>query len=419
MRINKGFLISKSPRVSRGRLEGNRISSGMIANQWRRYMAKRKRSPSWKKGYRGEIMKLLLSIGVISKRGIPLLKGNHRMYVRKIKEMEDERIIEKHRNSGNVTDNLKEFDKRLDEYIGEFKNGYYGHYNRYCRTNADYVTKYGKDKTQFERAVRDSESAMMVYSSGAKVIAEEKPALRLEETKIPKGESLYYRTAEIKDSRAVRSEERILAQTRCNGWLTCPGGEYLVYMIGKKLIRWREVSETGFAGYVSTITEGKKEGGKREVKEGILLAYTDEPYRRMLSFDKQISTNLNIENGHKVMYGITYDTIGRDMLSLMQKKNWKEMLKKTYLSDMKLNTGMKSYVACDALDGDVKVLLYCIPDLVRLKRFISAAMIEGDATRYHIYCFDYQENFIVEVAGEYCEVYTTPFYEYYNTQMDA
>lgn len=90
-------------------------------------MGKRKRRPTWNKGYRGEIMKLLLTVGIISKRGIPLLSGNHRMYLRKIKEMEEERIIEKHRNNGNVTENLKDFDKRMDEYLSQYPNGYYGH----------------------------------------------------------------------------------------------------------------------------------------------------------------------------------------------------------------------------------------------------------------------------------------------------
>lgn len=377
-------------------------------------MGKRKRRPTWNKGYRGEIMKLLLTVGIISKRGIPLLSGNHRMYLRKIKEMEEERIIEKHRNNGNVTENLKDFDKRMDEYLSEYPNGYYGHYNRYCRTNVDNVTKYGKDKIQFERAVRDSESAMMAYSSGAKMMVDEKPALRLEKTVIPKRASIYYRTAEVKDASDTGSENKILAQTRCNGWLTSPGGEYLVYLIGKKLIRWTKVSETSYAGYVTTVIEKKKEGEKRNVKEGILLAYNDEPYRRMMTPKKQVSTNLNAENGHPVMYGLTYDEYGKEMLWLMQRKNWKERMKKEYLSGMKVNT-RTSVVDCDALDGDVKVLLYCIPDLVKLKRFIAASTWENDVTKYHIYCFDFQEKFVVDVAGDYCEVYTTPFEEYIST----
>ena len=98
----------------------------------------------------------------------------------------------------------------------------------------------------------------------------------------------------------------------------------------------------------------------------------------------------------------------------MQRKNWKERMKKEYLSGMKVNT-RTSVVDCDALDGDVKVLLYCIPDLVKLKRFIAASTWENDVTKYHIYCFDFQEKFVVDVAGDYCEVYTTPFEEYIST----
>lgn len=379
-------------------------------------MGKRIRRPTWKKGYRGELMRLFLTVGVISRRGIPLLHGNHRMYLRKIREMEKEQIIEKHRNNGNVVENLKDFEKRVDEYIGDYSNGYYGFFNRYCQTNIDYVTKYGKDRLQFERAVRDSESTIMAHSAGAKVFIEDKTDLRSEEN-IAEDSVVYYRTSEIKGSRKTGNGEKIIAQTRCNGWLSSPGGDYLLYMIGKKLIRWTKISETSFAGYVTLLAEKKKKGEKREVKESILLAYTDEPYRRMTSIDsRQISVNLNVENGHSVMYGLLYNTIGRDMMQIMTKKNWKEEMKKEYLEGMNTNTG-KSVVACDAIDGDVKILLFCIPDIVKLKKFLSAAALENDVTKYHVYCFDYQSEFITAVAGKYCEVYTTSFAEYYSEKI--
>ena len=157
-------------------------------------MGKRIRRPTWKKGYRGELMRLFLTVGVISRRGIPLLHGNHRMYLRKIRELEKEQIIEKHRNNGNVVENLKDFEKRVDEYIGDYANGYYGFFNRYCQTNIDYVTKYGKDRLQFERAVRDSESTIMAHSAGAKVFIEDKTDLRSEEN-IAEDSVVYYRTS--------------------------------------------------------------------------------------------------------------------------------------------------------------------------------------------------------------------------------
>lgn len=371
---------------------------------------KRKRRPSWRKGYRAEIMKMLMSFGVITFRALNLME-NKEMYRRKIKEMKKEGYIEEHKNKGNRALSLSDFDNKYQDYIGEYEMGYYGYHRRYCRTVVSYVTTYQKNYADFMAAVRDSEAAVFMHEAGAGALMEEKIQLR-DSGRIGRDDRAYYRTAEIKDTWKDRENNSLVfGRMRCNGWLTCPGGNYMVYQVCMSQIRWFKTSEDNYAGYIKKLCRERKEGGAGDIREAVILAYTDEVFEKMVFYERQHAENLNVSNGHKTMYGLTYDTAGLILMRLMMERNWKKCLMDEYLYGLQINDSV-SYSACNAYDGDVKILLFCIPDLVRLRIFMVQAADDRKPEKNRIYCFDTQEEFVKRIAGDCCEVRAYSLHDY-------
>lgn len=314
-----------------------------------------------------------------------------------------EGYLEKHNVKRMQAICIHKFDDTYQDYIKEFEKGYYGFHTRYTKTVVDNITRHGSDANVYERSVRDSEAAMIMKASGVNTFMPEKEELRKTE-KIDEDKTSYYRISEIKYSEDMN---RLLLQTRCNGWLSSPGGEYLVYMLRDKQIRWSRMSEDSMCTYMTNYISERKPSFTGEVREGILLGYTERVFERIISQEKQIATNLNVSVGLPIMYAVPYDTNGKILLKLMTKNRWKEKMKEHYLSGMQLaNDKMSIHTA---YDGETKVLLHCIPDLVRLKKFIGMAMVMAEPQKYCIYCFDFQEIYVRKAAGEYCNIVAIPF----------
>lgn len=366
-------------------------------------MAKVKGAVTWKKGYRRDIIEMLLNIGVITRRGISVLEMNEKVYMRTINKMVEEGLLEKHNVKHMQTVIIKKFEDTYQAYIKEFEKGYYGYHNRYTKTVVDNIIKYGSDANVYERSVRDSEAAVFMIASDAKVYMTEKEELRKEHT-LEIRDATYYRISEIKYNENMN---RLLLQTRCNGWLSSPGGEYLVYMLRDKQIRWSRMSEESMCTYMTNYIHERKAEFSGEVREGIFLGYSCKIFERLVSQDKQIATNLNVSVGLPVMYAIPYDNNGKMLLHIMTKKGWKEKLKERYLSEMEFTNDKMSIHT--AYDGETKVLLHCIPDLVRLKKFVGMAMVMSEPDSHCIYCFDFQEEYVRKTAGEYCYIVVIPF----------
>ena len=94
----------------------------------------------------------------------------------------------------------------------------------------------------------------------------------------------------------------------------------------------------------------------------------------------------------------------------MQRKGWRNELRRNFLEGMELNP--RGSVPCDAMDGETYIDLFCIPDIQKLKVFIKRAQYENDPTKYIIYCFDYQTEFVKKFAGDTVQIYDTPIKDY-------
>ena len=128
-----------------------------------------KKGVTYKKGYRRNIVRLLLTCGCLSKRGLHMLgEGKYIQYANKIKEMKEEEIIEEVSTQSRAEGlhkviRLKNVNPATEKYMEEFVT-YAGHYYRYAINNAKQVS-YQSAKGAQIKAYRESEVVELLYGT--------------------------------------------------------------------------------------------------------------------------------------------------------------------------------------------------------------------------------------------------------------
>jgi hypothetical protein len=164
-------------------------------------------------------------------------------------------------------------------------------------------------------------------------------------------------------------------------------------------------------------------GYNQSVESSVLFAddlLTLAPYVNIEDLDSKYAARYyNISNVYTSIYCLPYDTYGRDMLRLMTTPTWKHKIIESAVGEVQ-DTRFVNYV-CDHYDAQSKTgtLIFCVPDIARLKKFIDAAKVYNEKGKFHIICFDFQKEFIKNVSNGYADIYVTPFYEYYKSQFEC
>lgn len=383
---------------------------------------KRTRKKRYKQGYRKVMMQIMLTCGAVSYNGIHMLEGQHRMYTRKLKDMEEEGIVCIVHLGKKKAARLRDYEKRCDEYIGEYAPGYYGHYRRYGMPSASSIGKWDSDKNRSRKAYRESEVVMMMYGADVHVLPEEKPVIR-EGERIPNEGAYYYGSLEIKEGCGFRlgickdemtEEESAVINSRMNGCMISEGGHYVLYHSGDRVLKWKKSSEGQIAFSFATLVNSLYEGKPMDVtmKECIIFAYNDEVYRKIISPENLKRKDMvNTVSGYDCMYAIPYTKEGQAMVRMMGRENWKDRLKKKYLGVTQVNVRT---MACDRTENGINTLLFCIPDMVKLRKFVATAewtaSMEGKM-KYEIICYDFQYDLVKEIAGKVADIETVKFEE--------
>ena len=86
----------------------------------------------------------------------------------------------------------------------------------------------------------------------------------------------------------------------------------------------------------------------------------------------------------------------------MKTRGWKKNILTSVLQG---HTKPQTVIPCDAIDNGCHELVFCIPDIERLARFIRIAKQKNDKQMFRIYCFEWQRKMIEEALdGDYVEV---------------
>ncbi len=374
------------------------------------------------RGMRRELIAILLTCGVVSLRGLHSFEEEHevRMYSRTLKKLENERIIDEAKCDRKKLFRLNEVNRRANVYtLDAFELENYWKYGAmYAEASGRYVSTPQKCK----RAMLNSETVMMMYGAGINALLDEKPALFKNEM-IPEKGAYYYQSLEIKDITGYEAqikeekEKKTAYNTRAVGILAAAADEYIVYNIDQNVIKWSEISEKGFsfnAGLLlNTIKENRKE--KSNVKSCIILYRKDTVLKKAFDYtDAKKKLYVSAETGFKETLYVPYTKEGRKLLRIITTEGWRDKLREKYLKEYDLNTSNLSVVCDGVRDSDGRreyALLYCIPDMTKLYRFLKTAQWYKDSAEFKIYCYSYQTDFLKKVTQGSAEIYETEINE--------
>ncbi len=377
---------------------------------------KRNRPVLYEKGIRNELMRIMLTGGVISYDGLHMLDSHeHRMYTRKLKQMESEGVVEITRIGRKKYASLKRFDEKSEEYLSRFPIGYYKIYNNFGRTMKKYLGM-ATDKTKQQRAARSAEVQMAMYGSDVMTLADEKP--RLTDNAVLSKEGCYYYSAlEIKteadyDTAVVNGNDgQTIINTRAIGCMISNGNRYIVYHTGDVLLKWVKTGEDKMAircGRLISDHIPDVRYREMQIRESIVFAKDIKTlYRLVANYDGKDVNLISTDCSYTAMYGLSYDGYGQALLRRMMLPNWKEEMRARYLIPEGYDTNqLHIAINADGCKEGVYVCLFCIPDLTRLRAFVNAAEINGNKKNYKIYCYDFQAPLVTALASDVCEIYT-------------
>lgn len=419
---------------------------GKPTNENSAHIGRRKRPKLYNKGKRKDIVKMLLGNGGITYRGLMVYSRNQKMlYQRIIKEMESEGLIKAGKVASGKYVKICDYESLVSELEIPTKKSEPAKYvydeklfSSY-KKNSEYVNRINsyreqitqeerKDKKKYEniktinqraeRIYRDIEVRQIMYSLGVLTLADEKPELTEKLTTVPL--PAYYTAQELKQSDKfhISNVENIsISGSRSNGCLFCNDGAYMIYHSANRLLRWSNQTEYIFSSYTAKIANRIGYKIKGYVSECILLSYGIDICTRLVNPASSTRGLMTLDNKYQSIYNIPINENGGIHLKIMMRKNWKKELKEIFLEDYNTNTD-NLMIPCDGYRENEYLLLYCIPDLVKLNNFIAASAWKDENTEFKIFCFDYQIP-LFEKLDCNIELYSYPINDYYKAITNA
>ncbi len=389
---------------------------------------------NYKKGARKEIIQLLYQSGVITYRSLRVLPENRRMLGRAVKKLEQERIIEIYLLPKRILfrkttpSEIKDIESTISDAVTTEQREYYQDKiaksiylirNQYCSPRKKESTR------KAIRLIRDSEINALMYSSGATILAGEKPT---HACSIYPEDAVYYTSSDIKDILIDSIEISPISKGylgRGYGLLISHGGIYQIYHTGDAILKWDSSSELRnairsqrFLRYI--LNEDYQ--CPQKIETAIVIADNNVTLSRMITYEFKTGSWRNaittIQDVYAVLYGITNDLHGRQLLTIMQYKGWESLILTSFLSHKEIEESNFCTIPCDGYDRekDIYTFVFCKPDLIKFRAFCMRAALENNPTRFRIICFQHQlETVANTIEATCCKVYSIPYDDFIST----
>lgn len=359
---------------------------------------------NYKKGYKGEIIRQLYKNGIIPYRSLPMLAGDLRMYKRSLTDMQKANIVVVDKSGGEK--NVRFADRKTKkEYVDSVSKEYERYYTEEIQKRIWKINEYQneptKTKVRTQKLIHDGATKIFMYACGIKTT----PDIASIDEGIDLRDKTYYGSYEVKSAGGNTNKNQT---SRINGVLFSPGGVYPIYNIGKKLIEWKRYDEIKMITTINNMVRNKSNGDIRagDRKECIVMATDLKQYVRMIDLDYNKKNNyidrlINIDESYKKMYAVPEDRNGKLLLEIMTEENWSDRIYRSMLTTAEREgaKGSSIYDGYDVKRG-IYSMVFCVPDLVKLKKFVSKANIEGDSSKFRIYMFDFQIPIVVNLFNE-------------------
>ncbi len=384
---------------------------------------------NYTKGIRRELVRLLSMSGVMTYRSLNAMPWNRQMAGRMIRKMEKEGVLEVYKNPSRIL-----FANHTWQGTGEeYEQALTKEEIRYYRENVSYYMKNLKEDRKkwyqnSERLLRESEINALLYAAGTKILTDEKPC---GDERIPEDMEVYYTSREIRrywEDKATRAGLKSMMSdymeggamhTRGHGLLISPGGNYAVYHTGRTLMKWEPMGEMTFAVNMARFLNRRTGDVQAEqIEDAIMLADVPVVYARMAVCEKKYQKRTGLEAVSQVyrrLYVLTTSSEGRRMACMMQKKGWQTRLREAFLAHEEMRESQFCTTPCDGYDRekDVYTLLFCIPDLIKLKDFATRAALEQKPEQYRVICFTHQLPIVANIVGaDTCRVLSIQYETY-------
>lgn len=369
-------------------------------------------------GYRNEIMNMLMSYGLIPYRSLRFLPGIQQSYTRALKRLEAEGIV-RIEYVGEKSDKkkiavLNRFDDNSQAYLKNFDRGYYG-YVKNISSRIKRSAGYGSDPYRQLRAVRGAEVCIAMQSAGIHTLFRDKPKWIMGE-KIEREDAYFYNSTELSymaldltaDS-SLAEEDAVKSTSRSCGVLKSAGGEYIVYHTGSKRLKWNNATEIRHRIGVrkSMVYKSSPSVKNGQYDRAIFFVNTEKTVLKIMDSDDECGF-LNLSCIYNQMYMLFTNTVDSiQMLHNMTIAEWERILVEKYLPSHKtdLLSIKQCVIDCDGFNDQEYLLLFCIPDIKKLARFImSAKAHNGRNKRFRIVCYSHQKSFVTAASEGFCEV---------------
>lgn len=376
----------------------------------RRKRTEKGRRKRYEQGYRNTLIKIMLTSGGIAYSGLKFLPGNKRMYLRKLKILEREGVVEILRRNKKEIARLVNFEENYEKYIDHMPTGYYGYYLQNGKPTHKNLGSKEKNCTRSDRGIKHCEILEMMYGTDIiKTMPEDKTDLSSNDS--VKSDSVCYytinemRECQLFDFHIDSGKDKRTIGSRAFGMLVSPGGIYAIYNTGKAAMLWQKSSEGQMAYYMAQIITKKCEKPRVSgaVKQCIIIGYDMSVFENIVN--NGMAIYLNTDSGYDNMYAIPYTEDGLKMLRRMTQNEWEESLNEEILSNY--DRSRNGTIVYDGIKENDVALNFCNGNISRLKKFITGVQWvcnTQENRRYKIFCYSYQQEFIHNIAPEPIEI---------------
>lgn len=349
------------------------------------------------------------------------------IYGRKIQKMMTDLIkegkIEKYKIGTNKSVYcLKDYEKYIDEYRENMKEGYVEDFLEFGKKDIYFIKIKSPDKknnktneSRIRKIISDSEILIFMHIINLKSYINEKPYLAQLSPENNKG-MFYYSGKEIKrfldykDEVEIKDNIKKIGTTRLNGIILAPSNNYMIYNFQDKIKLWHVTGEYKIKQEIS-----KKiipNYNNKDIQNGIIFGYNLNTFSDLITQENKIP-GINyeiIDRLFKHLYIFTYDNIATEHIKIILSPTRTKKIKEIIFGEIHLPYNKESPF-CDNYNPQELTydLAFCIPDIIKLRKFIIQARLEGNRNKYTIYCFDYQKEFLKQIAEEYVIIKSAPF----------
>lgn len=388
---------------------------------------------SFRIGYRREVIKLIMANGFLPMASLELWERKKRNLLERILVMEKEGIIEKKKTENGKIIVIKNYNANKEEITNTMSQKLIDQYETTSILQRKFAVGKSRGLTA-TRAMRTAETFVMMYNADVRTYVDEKPDL---EDGINIEDACYYTSIEIKHWEPIANYSKTSKQiknARTIGVLFAHGMTYSIYNVGSSMIEWYVSGEDKMRTHIEKLVRSKYNIDADIITHvdsaiffttkisNFIPVITGEVARRRNGQER--TTLMNLDYTYKNIYILPYDNQGKNMLRILCCPEWQFIMKSLFfINGEKINTD-DIEIACDAYDEQSEqfVLLFCIPNISKLRLFVKRALIEKKKNRFRIICFKNQLPLILPLVcykdTTIAEVSTVDFESFYQTWIN-